>query len=123
MSAFGSKADIDKLLLSLDKQKSKLEAKESGGDKPEAGGATVGNGPNKCMKIIKEIQRIESKIAEHERANNEKKVVAYTKKRKKSEAALEELKKRLAEDITSGRLDEAAQEALKKELEAAGCPL
>ncbi len=43
----------------------------------------------RCARIMKEIKRVKGKIAEHEKAGNEKKVKAYTLKLKKSEASLE----------------------------------
>jgi hypothetical protein len=45
------------------------------------------------------------------------------KKLKKTEAALEALKKELSEEVGSEKLDKEKREALQKELESVGCPI
>ena len=67
------------------------------------------------------VNKYKNKITQHTKAENKKKVAAYTKKLEKAEEALKKFKRIIKQSLESGPLPEKEMKKLTKELEKAGC--
>lgn len=118
----GALEEMQQVLLKFDKQRNINESKSI--DKSGAENRKVLNGGvEKCKNLVKNLERFDGKVKEHTKANNEKKVKAYSRKLQQAKEALDEFEIDIRKSLDSSDIPEKKRKELEEDLREAGCSI